>query len=202
MFNRKRKPLDLNDLDEFYKEAEKWDERYLGVKIHAVELYDDYDQARPTIQEFLSRKNRWAFKATNPFSKKIWFHTLIKSYLNSNLRDMRKDKESEEGYRCAMLTFTHRDWVCTDADIQFDLEKAKQKVRNALPGLTFIACFDVAYYTNEKWKKDGKIGNLVSFHCHALVWVHSSYKFRQIRMMAKRRFKPIPGNEAGIHTPR
>jgi hypothetical protein len=195
-----KKPLDM---DKLFDGALKWDERYLEAVIHAVELYESYDQARPTIQEFLSRKNKWAFKATNPHSKQIWFHGLINSYLNSNLKDMRPKKERKYLFRgnpirCALVTFTHRDWVCTDADIQFDLEKAKQKVRNALPRLTFIACFEAAYYTNEEWKKDGKTGKLVSFHCHAIVWANSTYKFRQIRMKTKRRFKPVLGNKSGI----
>jgi hypothetical protein len=119
-----KKPLDL---DKLFDEVLKWDERYLGAVIHAVELYESYDQARPTIQDFLSRKNRWAFKATNPHSKQIWFHGLINSYLNSSLKDMRPVKEGNPKIRCAMVTFTHKDWVCTDADIKFDLEKAKQR---------------------------------------------------------------------------
>lgn len=193
----KRKPVRMETL---FDEALKYDERYLEAAIHAVELYDSYDQARERIREFLSRKSKWDFKATNPHSKRIWFEGLIDSYLNSNLKDMRPEgeREDEPRYKCGMITFTHSDWVCTDVDFKFDLEKAKQKVRNALSGMTFIACFEAAYYVNEEVTKDGKTGNLVSFHCHALVWASSKFKLKRARMFSKSRFKPILGCKSAV----
>lgn len=186
----KRKPVCMETL---FDEALKYDERYLEAAVHAVELYDSYDQARERIREFLSRKSRWDFKATNLYSKQIWFHGLIGSYLNSNLRDMRPEgeREDEPRFKCGMITFTHGDWVCADVDFKFDLEKAKQKVRNALAGMTFIACFEAAYYVNEKVTKNGKTGNLVSFHYHAIVWASSTFRLKKVRMFSKSRFKPI-----------
>jgi hypothetical protein len=59
------------DIDEFVAEADKWDDLYLDSTIHAVELYEAY-QAKEVIQDFLSRKSLGDFKATNPFSKRIW----------------------------------------------------------------------------------------------------------------------------------
>lgn len=193
----KRKPVKLETL---FSDALKYDERYLEAAIHAVELYDDQDQARQRINDFLSRKSQWDFKATNPYSKHIWFHGLIDSYLNSNLTDMRPvdKRDGVPKFKCGLITFTHSDWVCTDVDFQFDLEKAKQKVRNALTGMTFIANFEAAYYTNEKFTKDGKTGNLVSFHCHAIVWAATTYRLKKARMNSKSRFKPILGSKCGI----
>jgi len=193
----KRKPVCMETL---FDEALKYDERYLEAAIHAVELYDSYDQARGRIREFLSRKSQWDFKATNPHSKRIWFEGLIDSYLNSNLRDMRPEGEQEGDpkFKCGMITFTHSDWVCTDVDFKFDLEKAKQKVRNALSGMTFIACFEAAYYVNEKVTKDGMTGSLVSFHCHAIVWTSSTFKLKRARMLSKSRFKPILGCKSAV----
>jgi hypothetical protein len=193
----KRKPVRMETL---FDEALRYDERYLEAAIHAVELYDSYDQARERIREFLSRKSQWDFKATNPHSKRIWFEGLIDSYLNSNLKDMRPEgeREDEPRYKCGMITFTHSDWVCTDVDFKFDLERAKQKVRNALSGMTFIACFEAAYYVNEEVTKDGKTGKLVSFHCHALVWASSKFKLKRARMFSKSRFKPILGCKSAV----
>ena len=58
------------DIDEFVAEANKWDDLYLNSTIHAVELYHRQSQVREVILKFLSRKNRGAFKLTNPFSKR------------------------------------------------------------------------------------------------------------------------------------
>ena len=193
----RRKPVCMETL---FDDAIKYDERYLEAAIHAVELYDSRDQARERIRDFLSRKSQWDFKATNPYSKQIWFNGLIDSYLNSNLRDMRPlgERDNVPKYKCGLITYTHSDWVCTDVDFQFDLEKAKQKVRNALSGMTFIACFEAAYYTNEEITKDGKTGKLVSFHCHAIVWASSTYKIKKARMNSKSRFKPILGCKTAV----
>lgn len=190
----------LKNIDAFFGKAKEFNNKYLRAQIHAVEQYDSPRQGQVRINEFLSRESQWDFKATNPYSNQIWFEGLINSYLNSNLIDMRPEGQryGESFYKCAMITFTHRDWVCTDVDIKFDLAKAKRMVRKALPGLTYIACFEIAYYTNEEWEKDGKVGNLVSFHCHAIVWALSSYKIKQARMKAKGRFQPILGNNSGM----
>src|SRR5216683_7568525 len=65
------------DVHEFVAEANKWDDLYLHSTIHAVELYHRQSQVREIILKFLSRKNRAAFKLTNPFSKRIWLRELL-----------------------------------------------------------------------------------------------------------------------------
>jgi hypothetical protein len=95
---------------------------------------------------------------------------------------------------CALVTFTDESWACPDTHIEFDLSRAKQKVRNALGGLSFVAAFEAAYYVNEKWEKAGKEGNLVSFHCHAVVWATHYSQLSRCRKRIKPRFRPILGN--------
>jgi hypothetical protein len=99
---------------------------------------------------------------------------------------------------CALVTFTDETWACPDTAIEFDLERAKQKVRNALNGLSFVAAFEAAHYVNEEWEKNGKRGKLVSFHCHAVVWATHQSQLARRRFRIKPRFRAILGNKTGV----
>jgi hypothetical protein len=99
---------------------------------------------------------------------------------------------------CALVTFTDANWACPDTHIEFDLRQAKQKVRNALSGLSFVAAFEAAYYVNEQWEKEGNQGKLVSFHCHAVVWATHYSQLSRCRKRIKPRFRPILGNKSGV----
>jgi hypothetical protein len=101
-----------------------------------------------------------------------------------------------------MVTFTHKGWVCCDNNIIFDLARAKQKVRNALPGIDFMAVFEAASYANETWITGGLEGKLISFHCHALVQASSISKLQRARKLAKQRFEPILGKKSGMRLER
>ena len=158
------------DIDEFVAEANKWDDVYLHSTIHAVELYHRQSQVREIILKFLSRKNRAAFKLTNPFSKRIWLRELLSAFLSD---PKRPETQHEKEYgrvgmmtglkrglvACALVTFTDENWACPDTAIEFDLNRAKQKVRNALNGLSFVAAFEAAHYVNENGRKTGKGAN-------------------------------------------
>jgi hypothetical protein len=197
------------DIDEFVAEANKWDDLYLHFTIHAVELYHDQSQVREIILEFLGRKNRAEFKLTNPFSKRIWLRELLSAFLSDPKRPKTKH-EKEYGrvgmltglkrglVACALVTFTDENWACPDTAIEFDLNRAKQKVRNALNGLSFVAAFEAAHYVNEEWEKNGKRGKLVSFHCHAVVWATHKSQLARRRFRIKPRFRAILGNKSGV----
>jgi hypothetical protein len=51
---------------------------------------------------------------------------------------------------------------------------------------------------NEKWEKAGKEGNLVSFHCHTVVWATHYSQLSRCRKRIKPRFRPILGNKSGV----
>jgi hypothetical protein len=207
------------DVDEIVAGTRKWDDLYLGSTIHAVELYEDRRKVKQAIQEFLSGRNKRAFKLTNPSSKRIWLRELlIALYSNDQWQkergspDPRDDPSNPYNDRrvplmaglkqgrvvCALVTFIDESWACPDTAIEFDLARAKQKVRNALTGLSFIAAFEAAYYINEKWKKNGEKGNLVSFHCHAVVWATHYSQLTRRRKRIKPRFRPILGSKTGV----
>jgi hypothetical protein len=187
-------------LDELMTETEKWNKRYLKSTINAVELYDNPKDVKATIQRFLSRRNRGDFKLTNPHSKQIWLRELILAYRYAYGQDKRRGwgDEHQLDITCALVTFTDESWACPDTAIEFVLDRAKQKVRNALTGLSFIGTFEAAYYINEEWKRNGKRGKLVCFHCHAVVWATSRAQMSRRRTDIKPRFRPILGNKSGV----
>jgi hypothetical protein len=207
------------DVEEIVAGTRKWDDQYLGSMIHAVELYEHPFKVKQVIQEFLSGRNKGAFKLTNPSSKRAWLRELlIALYSNDQWQkergspDPRDDPSNpynegrvplmaglKEGWVvCALVTFIDEGWACPDRAIEFDLAWAKQKVRNALTGLSFIAAFEAAYYVNEKWKKNGKEGNVISFHCHAVVWATHYSQLTRRRKRIKPRFRPILGSKTGV----
>ena len=194
-----RGPVKLKDL---IKKAEEYDDKYLDVVIHSLDLYEP-DRRYELAQEFLSRKNRGAFHLTNPHSKKLWLPELIQSFLSIKGGDDEpggwQEALEESKVACSLVTLTHEDWACADTNIQFDLGRAKQKVRNALAGTNFIARFEAAPYQNEDWETDGVIGKLICFHCHAIAWSSSRSDLDRVRSYIKPRFKPILGKEAGAH---
>ena len=209
------------DIDEVVAGTRKWDDLYLESTIHAVELYQDPHEVQRVIQKFLSGRTKGAFKLTNPWSKRLWLKELLIAFYGSDewgKRSGAPDRDdpfypcTEGSYRpyplmaglkegrviCALVTFTDESWACPDTAIEFDLTRAKQKVRNALTGLSFVAAFEAAYYTNEKWKKNDNEGNLVSFHCHAVVWATHYSQLTRRRKRIKPRFRPILGSKTGV----
>jgi len=203
--------MDDVELDDFVAEARKWDDLYLHSTIHAVELDEHPYQVKQVIQEFLSRKSLGDFKATNPFAKRVWLKELLIAFYGHECNSKSPAQDEDEGGRfplmaglkegrvvCALVTFTDKSWACPDTHIEFDLSRAKQKVRNALNGLSYVAAFEAAYYVNEKWEKAGKEGNLVSFHCHTVVWATHYSQLSRCRKRIKPRFKPILGNKSSV----
>ena len=161
------------------------------MTVHSIELSDPH-RHRALTREFLSKENRGAFKATNAYSKKLWMAELLELFRRDGACLPQWD-----GTICAMVTLTHEQWATGDNNIQFNLTAAKKKVRAALAGTDFIACFEPALYTNEEFK--GGDGKLLSFHCHALVWAARRSDLDFLRKSIKGRFTPMLGNKAGVH---
>jgi hypothetical protein len=196
---RSRKLSGPVDLIALIAKAEEYDNHYLGVITHSVELYSD--RSDEIIEEFLSRKNRGAFHLTNPHSKRIWLAEVLNEFLSEHRQRVgSKWREAEhEQVAFAFVTLIHRDWICSENNIKFDLVKAKQKVRNALAGTNYIANFDVALYTNEDWITEGILGKCISFHCHAVVWMRNRTQLDRLRKRIRPRFEPILGKSNGAH---
>ena len=198
---RSKKNKKLSTVDELIKKAEEWDETYAEVTVHALEIYDQ-DQVDDLQREFLSHKNRGAFHLTNHYSKRLWVTALLQSFLNSRrkLYGRSWQQELQNGkVACALVTIVHKDWACADNNIQFDLNRAKRKVRRALVGSNFIANFEAAPYRDERWETNGESGKLICFHCHAIVWAGSLSGLRRLQQKIQGQFKPILGAKRGVN---
>ncbi len=57
--------------------------------------------------------------------------------------------------------------------------------------------FEAGVYPTEKWEMDGKVGCLISFHCHAFIWGTSQSQLRRRRAKIKERFEVIEPEELG-----
>lgn len=194
----KYKPVSL---DELIKDADGYDQRYADIIVHSLELYDS-DQRHHLAQKFLSRKNRGAFHATNRHSKRLWIAALMDEFTSLQPREHGRSWQQalDTKVACALVTLIHEDWACVDTNIEFDLGKAKQKIRNALAGTNFICRIEAAPYLNEKCEINGVVGNLISFHGHAITWGGSRSSLDRVRSRIQQRFRPIPilGNESGV----
>ncbi len=190
-FRAKKRKLTIPELIE---KANEWDQRYLAVTVHSIEKSDP-DRQRSLVREFLSNENRGAFKATNIFSKRLWLAELLDLFRRNGRCLPQWDQNV-----CALVTLTHDEWATSDDNIQFNLTAAKKKVRKALMGTNFIACFEPALYINEQYNNGN--GKLISFHCHALVWVARKSDLDYLRKCIKGYFRSSLGEKAGVHISR
>lgn len=187
----------------------EWNGKYLDVVIHAIERYEDEECARKTIRKFLSTNTSQNFRSTNPASRVVWMQTLLETFLaghstvggSLNKKPWSIALESGE-IICAWMTFTNLHWSTAHTNIQFDLERAKQKIRNCLGGLNFLASFEAAVINNEYMETGGTRGKVVSFHCHAIVWATNMSQLKRRREKVVGRFKPLFGARSSIRIDR
>lgn len=102
LLKKSPKPVDI---DELIKEADKWDRRYLDVTIHALERYDG-DRCNELVREFLSRRNRGAFHATNPHSKRLWLPELMQEFLALQRQQHGRSWLGPQPQRCGRVVET------------------------------------------------------------------------------------------------
>lgn len=193
----------MNDyIQDILNAADGYDDAYLSAAIHAIDLYDRPEDVERSIIQFLSCGQYLSFRLTNPFSKRAWMIELFDVLKNEDRTSGFDDDFGYSDVKCAMVTFTHAGWCFPHNNIRFDLDLAKSKVAGTLKYMNFIGCFEVAYYSNEKWSHGGKQGNLVSYHCHAIVWTTSISKINRWRARQKAGFKAVLRNRSGIRIDR
>lgn len=172
----------MDDLDEFLNASKKWDAKYRKALIAAIRQYQP-DRADAIIQRYLSPERRAEFNMVNTYSREIFRRELLAITLNADL--VRPDLVRMLG------TFTPFDWAHPDRDINFDYGEAKQTLRNAFTGMNFLGVIEPAYYPKVKWERDERVGSLISFHAHVLVWDTSETKLRRHQREIRSRFKPV-----------
>jgi hypothetical protein len=156
----------------------------------AIEKFQDPTTAARMICKYLSKESCGDFNLVNPYSRKIMRQELL-----TEAADL-EDSLFEVGTVVMFATFADRKWACCDRAINFDIDAAKQKIRNAMTGMNYLGVFEAALYPGRKWKTDGTVGSLVSFHCHAIVWSTSKSQLRRHKVKITARFEAVDESDA------
>ena len=179
----------MRDLNAFLRVSDKWDREYYTALSSAIIQRKGLKHGSRLINKYLSRERRLDFNLVNPHSRKIMRRELLIAASALERRLYRP------GTVVMLASFVDRAWACCDRSITFDLHAAKQKVRNALAGMNYIAVFEPAVYPDLEFELDDKTGDLISFHCHSLWWDTSESKIRRQKKNIKERFEHV--DEAG-----
>ena len=172
------------DLDIFLKPSDKWDREYLKAVAAAIRQYKP-DNAEKIIQRYLSEERQAEFNLTNTYARRIFRRALLKAARSEGAHLFRKD------VIVMWSSIAPRDWACCDRDIDFNYAAAKQKIRNAFAGKDFIGVIEPGYYPQVRWESGDKVGSLISFHAHIVVWDTSRSKLQRHQKDIRRRFLPV-----------
>jgi hypothetical protein len=172
------------DLEKFLNPSDKWDIKYRRAVIAAIRQYRP-DRAAEIIERYLSPARRAEFNLTNTYARRIFRRQLLLWALDLEMDLFRP------GIVVMWATIADHNWTCCDRNINFNYREAKQKIRNAFTGMNFIGVIEPGYYPNVKWDRGGRVGCLVSFHAHIVVWDSSESKLRRHQRRVKVRFLPV-----------
>lgn len=192
------------EMESIYKECvnniDFFNKQYHAATLRSLEKYSEHNTLLHC-QRHMSRRSARNFSAVNPHANSLWTIAVVRSFIDTLSNALPFNERSPLQplpISCPLVTFTHQPWHFPDTCINFDLGKAKRMLRNALAGTNFIARFEPAVYRNENCIHHGHVGNLVSFHAHALCWGGGRAALIR-RLSAKReRFRPSLGSESGL----
>jgi hypothetical protein len=175
----------MENMNQFLCFSDKKDAEYIAALEAAIYQFQGQEIGAKTIRRYLSQKKLADFNLVNPYARKVF-----REYLLMEVADV-EGWHFQSGGAIMLATFADRAWACCDRACNFDFAKAKQKIRNALSGMDYIAVIEAAMYPHTKWTTDGITGCLVSFHCHAVVWSTSKSVLRRHQTKIAARFKPV-----------
>ncbi len=172
------------DLDIFLKPSNKWDGEYLKAVTSALRQYQP-ENAEKIIQRYLSEQCQAELNLTNTYARRIFRAALL-----TVARDVERHLFGKD-VTVMWASIASRDWACCDRNIDFSYERAKRKLRNAFAGKNFIGVIEPGYYPDERWKSGDKVGSLISFHAHIVVWDTSRSKLQRHQRDIGLRFWPV-----------
>ncbi|MGZ4987726.1 MAG: hypothetical protein ACXWBP_06790 [Limisphaerales bacterium] len=183
-FKRKRIRMNAMDVEKVLRAAAKWDAKYRRAVVDAIRRHQP-ELADKIIQRYLSRERRAEFNLTNTYARRIFRHELVRAVLAPETNPF------QAGPAVMWAGITHRPWACCDLEINFSYQDAKRKIRNALKGMNFIGVIEPGYYPNVEWDNGWRVGCLVSFHAHIVVWDTSISKLRRRQRKIEALFLPV-----------
>jgi hypothetical protein len=175
----------MQNMNQFLRSSNKKDEEYIAALEAAIYHFEGEEIGAKTISRYLSQDKLAEFNLVNPYARKVFRKHLLLEVVDV------EGVQFAAGGAIMLATFADRAWACCDRVCNFDFAKAKQKIRNALSGMDYIAVIEAAVYPHTKWTRDGITGCLVSFHCHAVVWSTSKSKLRRRQAKIADRFEPV-----------
>jgi hypothetical protein len=175
----------MQNMNQFLRFADRKDAEYLAELRAAIYRFEGQEIGAKTISRYLSQEKLAEFNLVNPYARKVF-----REHLLMEVADVEEWRFAGGG-AIMLATFADRAWACCDRALNFDFDKTKQKIRNALSGMDYIAVIEAAVYPHTKWTTDGITGCLVSFHCHAVVWSTSKSVLRRHQAKIADRFEPV-----------
>jgi hypothetical protein len=172
-------------LETLLRFSDRKDAEYLTELRAVIYRFEGQEIGAKTISRYLSQEKLAEFNLVNPYARKVF-----REHLLMEVADV-EGGQFPTGGAIMLATFADHAWACSDRALNFDFDKAKQKIRNALSGMDYIAAIEGAVYPHTKWTTDGVTGCLVSFQCHAVVWSTSKSVLRRHQAKIADRFKPV-----------
>ena len=82
---KKLKPIKKTvDLSELIKVAQEFDDSYLDVTVHAIDLYEK-ERASDLVSKYMERSGIATFSATNIHSKRLLLTALLRSFIRAKI---------------------------------------------------------------------------------------------------------------------
>ena len=95
-----------------------------------------HEKGSRTIRAYLSQEKLADFNLVNPYARKVF-----REHLLMEVADV-EGGQFAGGGAVMLATFADHAWACCDRALNFDFDKAKQKIRNALSGMDYIAAIE------------------------------------------------------------
>jgi len=175
----------MQNMNQFLRFSDKKDAEYIAELQAAIYHFEGQEIGAKTISRYLSQEKLAEFNLVNPYARKLFRKALL-----TEVADV-EGGQFATGGAIMLANFVDHAWACCDRALNFDFDKTKQKIRNALSGMDYIAAIEAGVYPHTQWTTDGITGCLVSFHCHAVVWSTSKSKLRRHKAKIAARFEPV-----------
>ena len=118
--------------------SDRKDAEYLAELGAAIYQFQGQEIGAKTISRYLSQEKLAEFNLVNPYARKVF-----REHLLMEVADV-EGGQFPTGGAIMLATFADYAWACCDRALNFDFDRAKQKIRNALSGMDYIAAIEGA----------------------------------------------------------
>src|ERR1035437_4921132 len=130
------KVAEMQNINQFLRFADRKDAEYLAELQAAIYRFEGQEIGAKTISRYLSQDKLAEFNLVNPYARKDFRKALL-----TEVADV-EGGQFATGGAIMLANFVDHAWACCDRALNFDFDKTKQKIRNALSGMDYIAAID------------------------------------------------------------